>query len=629
MKKWRCDFLLIGIILLGAGLRFYGLGEQCYFHDEIFELHIAKRSIPYIINAISAAPVHSPLNQIINHYFLLLGHNELVLRLSSAIWGVLGVWIIYLAGKQFFNRRVGLFAAFLLAVSSFHIRYSQEGRMYALLVLAGLLSQYFFWRALEDNKRRSWIGYILATTLALYTHLFAVFLLGGEVIFVGLRYLMNRSPANRDRRQWFFWGSLLVIGMLFLPRIIPVVQNTFSKDSFVAINVGAPPIAQGIVRGVKLTDLTTILILFGAGSGFAFYIYFSLLVVGVEGSLKRYGSAVLYLMITATLPFITFFIVKPSRIFGARYLIFLLPVYCLLIAAGVERLSDVVMTLYHRRSKRRRFRPAVVYLPALLIFSLLAIHPLKLYYRDWYPIGSRLKYDWRELVSYLEEHARPGDAIIPSGGIWYYHLVYLRQYLSPGLQEMLVDDVPTRLTEAGIWWVGGNPEKWHYPPGFQPVEIDLDIPGLSVSYCRGPVRFVEETFPGLCKLPDLDAIGITGKISVKPDRIFQLSVRFRGAERHYERYSPYPGIYFYARPGEKVTNSYLGVRLVTDEDDGWKHVVMNGITPSNAASAQIIIQKDKLHIGDEVEVKDLEFYGDWSKSSGGAAAFNSAQIKQD
>ncbi|HDL64646.1 MAG TPA: hypothetical protein ENH12_04575 [Proteobacteria bacterium] len=623
MKKWRCDFLLIGIIILGGALRFYGLGDQCYFHDEIFELHVAKRSIPYIINAISAAPVHSPLNQIINHYFLLLGHTEFVLRLSAAIWGVLGVWIIYLAGKQFFNRRAGLFSAFLLAISSFHIRYSQEGRMYALLVLAALLSQYFFWRALEDDKRRSWIGYIMATTLALYTHLFAVFILGAEVIFVGLRQMVNHYSHKGNRRQWFFWGSLLIVGVLFLPRIIPVVQNSFSKDSFVAINVGAPPIAREIVRGVKLTDLTTILILFGAGSGFAFYLYFSLLVVGVEGSLKRYGSAVVYLMLTALLPFLTFFIVKPSRIFGARYLIFLVPVYYLLIAAGVERLSQVVMTLSRRLLKRKKFHPAVVYLPALLVFSLVALRPLTLYYRDWsYPIGSRLKYDWRKLVSYLETHAHPGDIIIPAGGIWYYHLVYLRQYLTPGLQEMLVGKDPTDLAEAGIWWVGGNPAKRHYPPGFQPVEVEPDIPGLAVSYGRGPVRFVEENFPELCKLPDLDALGITGKISVQPDRIFWISVRFRGVERHYERYSPYPGIYFYAPPGEKVTNSYLGVRLVTDEEDGWKHVVMNGITPSNAATAQIIIRKDKLHIGDKVEVKDLEFYGDWSKSSGEAAAFS-------
>ena len=617
-SKMRLSYLLFAVLLLGSFLRFYDLGAQCYFHDEIFELHVASRSIPYIVKAISAAPVHSPLNQIINHFFLFLGHNEFVLRLSAAIWGVLGVWVIFLAGKQFFNRRVGLFAAFLLAISSFHIRYSQEGRMYALLVLAGLLSQYFFWRALEDGKRRSWIGYILTTALALYTHLFAVLILGAQVIFVGLRQLMNRTFPGRDRRQWFFWGSLLIIGILFLPRIVPVAHNSFSKDSFVAINVGAPPIARGIVRGVQLTDLTTILILFGAGSGFAFYLYFSLFVIGVEGSLKRYGLAVVYLMLTAILPFITFFIFKPSRIFGARYLIFLVPVYYLLIGAGVERLSNMVMTLSPRLSKSKRFRPVVVYLPAILVFSLVAISPLKLYYRDWsYPIRERLKYDWRGLVSYLEEHAHPGDAIIPSGGIWYYHLVYLREYLTPRLQEMLTVADPAKLTSTGIWWVGGDPDHRHYPPGMKPIDLDPGIPELPVSYGRGTVSLREKTFPGLVKIPDLNKFGITGKLSVEPDRMFWLSVRFRGIERHYERYSPYPGIYFYASPGEKATSPYLGVRLVTDEGDGWKHVVLNGITPSNVSSAQIVILKDELHVGEEIEVADIEFYGDWESNEVG------------
>jgi len=524
-----------------------------------------------------------------------------------------------LAGKQFFNQRVGLFAAFLLAISSYHIRYSQEGRMYALLVLAGLLSQYFFWQALEDDKRRSWIGYILATTLALYTHLFAVFILASQVLFVGLRYLLKRSSRIRPSRQWFFWGSLLVIGVLFLPRIIPVVHNTFSKDSFVAINISAPPVARGLAtREVKLTDLTTILILFGAGTGFAFYAYFALFIIGIEGSLKRYGQAIAYLFLTIALPFISFFLVKPSRIFGARYLIFLLPVYYLLVGAGVEHLSKMVMTLYRRKSKRKRFRPAVVYLPALLIFSLLAIHPLKLYYRDWqYPIGDRLKYDWRKLVSFLEEHAHPGDIIIPSGSIWYYHMVYLREYFTDRLQEMLTVADPTTLSSAGIWWVGGDSGKRHYPPGFKPVDINPGIPELPVSCGRGPVFLRRKTFPGLVKIPGLNAIGITGKLSVKPDRMFWLSVRFRGIERYYERYSPYPGIYFYALPGEKATNPYLGVQLVTDEGDGWKHVVLNGITPSNVSSAQIVILKDELHVGEEIEVADLEFYGDWESDEVG------------
>ncbi|MFH1039064.1 MAG: glycosyltransferase family 39 protein [PVC group bacterium] len=613
--KTSINWILIGIIFLGAALRFYGLGEQCYFHDEIFELYVAQRSIPYIFKAIGAAPVHSPLNQLISHCFLHLGHNEFVLRLPAAIWGVLGVWVVYLAGACFFNRRVGLFSAFLLAISSYHIRYSQEGRMYALLVLAGLLSQYFFWRGLQGDDRRSWIGYVLATSLALYTHLFAVFILASQVLFVCLRYLLLRRSRPEKAGARFFWISLLAIVVLFLPRLIPVAGNTFSRESFVAMNVGAPPVARGLAsRGVELTDFTTILILFGGGAGFAFYLYFVFFVIGVEGSLKRYGPATAYLVLTAALPFLSFFVLKPSRIFGARYLLFLLPVYYLLAAAGADRLREVRDALWKRRRPGKSLRARAYYLFLVLVFLAASVRPLKMYYRDWsYPIGDRLKFDWRKLNSFLEKHAQPGDVIIPSGGIWYYHLVYLREYLSPRLQEKLTVDNPEKLAQAGIWWVGGDPNQRDYPPGIKPVEFDPGIPGLPVSCGRGPASFTEETFPGLVKIHDLDAIGITGKVSVRPGRIFWLSIRLRGVERHYERYSPYPGIYFYAPPGEKVADSYPGVRLVTNRGDGWTQVVLNGITPSNAASAQIILRKDDLHIGDGIEVSELRFFGDWGE----------------
>lgn len=609
--------MLLGIIGLAAALRFCDLGGQCFFHDEIFELHVAKNSIPYIFRAISAAPVHSPLNQLISHCFLYFGHSEFILRLPAAIWGVLGVWVIYLAGTCFFNRRVGLLGAFLLAISSYHIRYSQEARMYALLVLATLLSQYFFWRVLRQGGRRYALGYILSTTLALHTHLFAVFVLAAQVIFVGLRRLLfGRTRENRAALR-FFPGSLLVIFLLFLPRLIPAAGNLLSQESFVEVKVGAVPVARGWTpRSVQLTDLTTILTLFGGGTGLAFYLYFGLWVIGVEGSLKRWGGATAYLVLTAALPFVSFLVFKPARIFGVRYLIFLLPVYYLLVAAGVERLGRVAGALHRRLRPGKSWREAAYYLPVTLIFLAAGFQPLQLYYRDWnYPIGSRLKFDWWKLNSFLENHARPGDIIIPTGDIWYYHLVYLRQYLSPGLQEKLAVDTPEQLSEAGIWWVGGDPGRRQYPPGMAPVDLDPAIPGLSVSCGRGPAGFREEPLSALEESPDPRVLGVAGPIPVRGGRLFWLSLRMRGIERHYERYSPYPAFIFQGPGGAEVPDPHLGVRMVTDAGDGWVRVISNGITPSHADTVRILILKDRLHIGDKIELDGLRFFGDWREEN--------------
>ena len=56
-----------------------------------------------------------------------LGHEPWVLRLPSAIFGVLTVLGLYFMTKELFGRRAGLFASFFLATSFWHIIFSRMG----------------------------------------------------------------------------------------------------------------------------------------------------------------------------------------------------------------------------------------------------------------------------------------------------------------------------------------------------------------------------------------------------------------------------------------------------------------------------------------------------------------------
>ncbi|MGZ4847178.1 MAG: glycosyltransferase family 39 protein [Halobacteriota archaeon] len=70
--------------------------------------------------------------------------------------GVLAIPMIYAVGRQLFNEETGLVAAFILALSSFNIYYSQEVRMYSLIVLLALTSVYFLsgWESRARNRAR-------------------------------------------------------------------------------------------------------------------------------------------------------------------------------------------------------------------------------------------------------------------------------------------------------------------------------------------------------------------------------------------------------------------------------------------------------------------------------------------
>ncbi len=81
------------------------------------------------------------------------------LILSTAIWGALSVIPMYLLGKEMFNRRVGIIAAFLLAVSPAHLMRSvaTNADHDSLVLFFSIWVFYFFFKAIKYAKRDMWI----------------------------------------------------------------------------------------------------------------------------------------------------------------------------------------------------------------------------------------------------------------------------------------------------------------------------------------------------------------------------------------------------------------------------------------------------------------------------------------
>jgi Dolichyl-phosphate-mannose-protein mannosyltransferase len=599
-------FIIIVLILSGAFLRFYDLGGKSLWYDEIFELHVSSHNLTYITRSVH--PLHSPLNQFINHFFLAWGKKEFNLRLSSALWGILGIWAIYLAGAIVFGRKEGLIGAFLLTISSYHIRYSQEARMYTLVVLTSLLSIYFFWRALERNEKKAWFGYIIFTTLALYTHLSVFFIIFSQFIFVCLSLFFGLFTAKKhqlkERGGWFFF-SLFCILLIFIPRIIPAIRAAFfDSKPWLVINAG--PLSQaGEGSGIKVTRLYTFLSLYGAGTGVALYIYSSLFLLGVIGSIRKMLIPISYLLLSIFLPFLIFTLLSPSHTFSPRYVIFLLPIGYLVVAKGISSLEQL-SSLMARSSRLKKFYPLIFYSLITTLFVLLNIRPLKAYYiesRD--PDGRLFKLDWRGVGSYLEENASPGDAVVAGGPSPYYNMVCLRQYLSPELQARLSLIDPTQLKEAGIWRIGRTPEKRPYPAGMEQSALQPSLPGINISYGRGPVNLRRK------EISPFSLEKGTKKIPVVPEKRFFLSVWIKGVERHFERFSPYPSLHFYDSSSHPINAPDRGMVLITDQADGWKQYVLNGLIPAKSVYVQVCFQKYALHIGNKVIIDRVKFYGDW------------------
>jgi len=212
---------LLGIVLIGAFLRVYHLGTQSIWFDEAFSVWISSLTLPQMVQA-TAADVHPPLYYFLLHYWIIVfGTSESTVRLLSVLFGVLAIPMIYVVGRQLFNKETGLVGALILALSSFNIYYSQETRMYSLMALLALLSMYFFWRFLRQSNLVSSVGYVLSTTLLVYTHYYSWFVVIAQNIYVVTLLLLSKHRAYR-LRDWAVLQAIVVA--LFVPWMVVLIQ---------------------------------------------------------------------------------------------------------------------------------------------------------------------------------------------------------------------------------------------------------------------------------------------------------------------------------------------------------------------------------------------------------------------
>lgn len=184
--------MALAIVAVAGGLRFYGLGQESVWLDEAFTWVFVTEQYTTIelLTTLPLEDVHPPLYYLIMHgWTAIAGSSEVALRVPSALFGVAVVGLTYVVGAKIFDEWAGVVAAAVVCVSTFHLYYSQEARMYSLLVLLTLASYYFFVDLAEGEAHGRWtvLGYVLVSVLLLYTHVYGLF-----VVLAQSAYLVPR-----------------------------------------------------------------------------------------------------------------------------------------------------------------------------------------------------------------------------------------------------------------------------------------------------------------------------------------------------------------------------------------------------------------------------------------------------
>jgi len=182
----RVFWIVAGLTVGAAALRFATLGAQSYHHDEIVTAsRLLRGSFGHAMDAVGFSESTPPLYYALAWTWTqVTGTGEWGLRSLSALAGVLTVPVAYFLGAELRGRRAGLWAAALVAFNPMLLWYSQEARAYSLLVLFGALSLLWCIRGARSGRRRDFVWWGVFSGLALATHYFAVFPLVAELLLL-------------------------------------------------------------------------------------------------------------------------------------------------------------------------------------------------------------------------------------------------------------------------------------------------------------------------------------------------------------------------------------------------------------------------------------------------------------
>lgn len=487
---------LIAFILFGFAIRLGTIDTQSLWRDEVDSIRFGENFAAQFYKALDGAGLSGLLSEIresltrpgfngplyflaLNPWARLAGVSAYALRFFSTFFGILTIPLIYALSKRLFKaaihadtpRHLSLLVAWLATISPYFVWYSQEVKMYTLITTLSLTAIYALRRAVDaSNNERTWHWWLLliiATTLAMYSHILAALLIGVEVVLfvlwwsnakrhisgaalalaaLTLPYLplatwqlrLALTPGDQGHAFYRFDEMLRILGTSFANGVLPFDQNLATAGVHLDASVNASVLNPA---------------LWGMGILSALFVSGTLLWRDAHDRTERIGLAA-----WALLPIVVIALISLNRpIFTDRYLIWIGPAVYLLVALGI-------LDLWAWKKFLGVFALIVVTLIALISINAQALTPLK-------P-------DFRSATRYIEERYQRDEVIlfqIPYGQYTFDYYFeppfrsgegpYTNHRNADGSYLRDVDSFNTEITqmlndEHSIWLVATEVDMW-------------------------------------------------------------------------------------------------------------------------------------------------------------------------
>jgi hypothetical protein len=234
------------LTVLGAVVRFYGLGHQGLWFDEANTAELVRYSPGHMLGLIPQTESTPPLYYMVAWVWVrVFGYGAAGLRSLSAVAGVLLIPVAYGAAAELVSRRAGIICAALAACNPFLIWYSQEARSYMSLVLLTALALLAFARARRDPTPSAMTLWVVAAGLSMATHYFATLAIVPQALL-----LLAAHPRRRTVQIGVAVAALCGLGLIPLA----ISQNGTGNDSWIASELLRLRLAQIIPQFLIGTD---------------------------------------------------------------------------------------------------------------------------------------------------------------------------------------------------------------------------------------------------------------------------------------------------------------------------------------------------------------------------------------
>ncbi|HYM96316.1 MAG TPA: glycosyltransferase family 39 protein [Candidatus Sulfotelmatobacter sp.] len=428
---WPIPVVVVALIALV--FRLYHLGAKSLWLDEIIQASAAGYQSLHEVIAWTRGDDQMPLLNVVTWSMRGLTLSEAVLRMPSAIAGVLTVPVLYLLGRDLFGRRTGWLASLLACILPFALAYSQEARPYAFLMFGTTLQMYFAYQVVTRRGILDSLGLATASLFNLYSHymalaptLAAAFFVGG-VLAVDAANALRRSAPERDSavRAWIrgarpalLAAAIILVGYLPWARTLRDFlrrgSQGFGRYAGQGHHVTLADL-QALLGALSFSGVTLVLLVIGA-IACAVWLWHG----------RARPAALLGAWLLVPIAALSFRLHAAVLLLIPRYFSFLVPAGILLVALGIDGLARLAARAYppgRMPAWLSRARAAGVVTLALSVALAGQILPATV------AAYQAPKDDYRDAAGLLMASSPPDSVVLTVGQFYNFAAIGLKYYL--------------------------------------------------------------------------------------------------------------------------------------------------------------------------------------------------------